>query len=370
MTRRALLALSTAVPLSLATGCRRRQAFSGFAFVANFDGRSVAAVDLGVFAVAKQIPLNGAPAELISDPAHTRVLALTPGDGGIHEISTVDLTARRRIPAARQAVGMRLSRDARFVYVLCGDPRRLAALDAATLRTEWEVSLSAAPTDFDVSADGKWVAIGYGARGFIERIDTAARRSAGASEMNSEAGIVRFQSDSTQLIAANLGERMLNVYQSSSGRLIAKLPIAVKPEQFCFNADGGQLFVTGEGGDAVVIVYPYFTPQVGETVLAGRAPGAMAVTPELLFVANSRSGDVSILNIESRKVIAVAAAGTNPAYIAITPDNQYALVLNEGSGDMGVIWIPSVTRSRARSAALFTMIPVGSRPVSAAVVAV
>ena len=370
MTRRALLALSTAVPFSLTTGCRQRKAFSGFAFVANFDGRSIAAVDLGVFAVAKQIPLQGAPTELIADPAHARVLALTPGDGRIHEISTVDLTVSRQIPVAREAIGMRLSRDAKFVYVLSGNPRRLAALEAASLRVVWEVSLAAVPGDFDVSPDGKWVAISYGARGFIERIDTAARRSAGASDMNSEAGIVRFQSDSTQLIAANLGERMLNVYQSSSGRLITKLPIAVRPDQFCFNADGGQLFVTGEGGDAVVIVYPYFTPQVGETVLAGRAPGAMAVTPELLFVANSRSGDVSILNIESRKVIAVAAAGTNPAYIAITPDNQYALVLNQGSGDMGVIWIPSITRSRARSAALFTLIPVGSRPMSAAVVAV
>ncbi len=128
MTRRALLALSTAVPFSIATGCRQRKAFSGFAFVANFDGRSIAAVDLGVFAVAKQIPLSGAPTELIADPAHTRVLALTPGDGHIHEISTVDLTVSRQIPVAREAIGMRLSRDAKFVYVLSGNPRRLAAL--------------------------------------------------------------------------------------------------------------------------------------------------------------------------------------------------------------------------------------------------
>jgi hypothetical protein len=49
-------------------------------------------------------------------------------------------------------------------------------------------------------------------------------------------------------------------------------------------------------------------------------------------------------------------------------------VLNQDSGDMGVIWIPgvsrSVARSRDRTAALFTMIPVGSKPVSAAVVRV
>jgi len=94
----------------------------------------------------------------------------------------------------------------------------------------------------------------------------------------------------------------------------------------------------------------------------------MAASPGRLFVANSKSGDVSILNIDSRKVMAVAPAGANPGYIAITPDEQYALVLNEDSGDIAVLWVPGITRTHARTAPLLTMIPVGSRPVSAAFV--
>ena len=50
------------------------------------------------------------------------------------------------------------------------------------------------------------------------------------------------------------------------------LPLAVRPEHICFNADGGQVFVTGGGMDAVVVVYPYYTPQIGQTVLAGHSP--------------------------------------------------------------------------------------------------
>ena len=143
----------------------------------------------------------------------------------------------------------------------------------------------------------------------------------------------------------------------------------------CFNADGGQLFVTGEGMDAVVVVYPSHIPQVGETVLGGHHPGAMAAStlPGYLFVANPSSGDVSILDIETRRVIAVTPVGTQPAYIAITPDDQYALVLNQASGDMAVIRIPNVTRAvseqrRWKKGPLFMLIPVGSKPVSAAIV--
>jgi hypothetical protein len=60
----------------------------------------------------------------------------------------------------------------------------------------------------------------------------------------------------------------------------------------------------------------------------------------------------------------------------ITPDREYALVLNRLSGDMAVIWlrelggnqVGGVRVKRYKTAPLFTMIPVGQGPVSAAVV--
>jgi hypothetical protein len=71
-------------------------------------------------------------------------------------------------------------------------------------------------------------------------------------------------------------------------------------------------------------------------------------------------------------VLARIAVGQEPEDVIVTPDNQWALVLNRGSGDMAVIRIPAINawgnlNVRARTAPLFTMIPVGLRPVSAAV---
>jgi YVTN family beta-propeller protein len=95
--------------------------------------------------------------------------------------------------------------------------------------------------------------------------------------------------------------------------------------------------------------------------------------PRYLFVANNHGSDVSILNVDDRKVIGVVAVGRKPGFITITPDNQFALVLNEGSGDMAVIHISAIrldyrNRNSKTGAALFTMLPVGDRPVHAAVV--
>src|SRR5207253_1241176 len=115
--------------------------------------------------------------------------------------------------------------------------------------------------------------------------------------------------------------------------------------------------------------------QIGETVLAGHNPAAMAASRDYLFVANPTTGDVSILDIETRRVVAVTPVGTEPSYITITPDDQYALVLNQVSGDMAVIRIPNVTRAisqqrRWKKGPLFMLIPVGSKPVSAAIVSI
>ena len=62
-------------------------------------------------------------------------------------------------------------------------------------------------------------------------------------------------------------------------------------------------------------------------------------------------------------------AGQMPSHITITPDQQYALVLNEASGDMAVIRITTITANRRKTgASLFSMVPVGGRPVDTAIV--
>jgi YVTN family beta-propeller protein len=242
-------------------------------------------------------------------------------------------------------------------------------LDAKELRVAGHIDLAGPPTDFDLTRDGRSAAVSHGAAGTLEilSVENKARRVVRAG---SELGPVRFRSDDRCVLAGNFGRQALSIYDVGSGGVVAHLPLAVKPENFCFRFDGGQMFITGEGSSAVVIVYPHNTPQVAETVLAGQDPGAMGASlaePDVLFIANPPSGDVTILNIPSRRVIARVSVGADPGFVTVTPDNQYALVLNRRSGDMAVIWISAIVARRTKSAPLFTMVPVGSRPVAAAV---
>jgi DNA-binding beta-propeller fold protein YncE len=159
---------------------------------------------------------------------------------------------------------------------------------------------------------------------------------------------------------------------------VVRLPLPLAPRQFCTSGDGGQIFITGDGMDAVVVLFPSQT-EIYQTILAGRAPGAMAVTakdarPSYLLLANPETDGITVLDIENYALVAVVEVGRGPCRILLTPDGQYALVLDEKSGDMAVVRMlalatnPNGGHRKFRSAPIFTLIPVGEGPVSAAVV--
>jgi DNA-binding beta-propeller fold protein YncE len=363
---------------SFVAGCSRRKTgpgFRGYAFVANEESNTIAAVDLGAMAVAKNIPLNGAPTTVIAARKRPFVYALAGATGTVHEIALDRLRAINRMIVAASAIGMQMSADETALYVLAREPRALFRVDTETLNVDFKIALPDEPLDFALSPDHRTAAVTSKSGVRLIDLETRTLRGpAGAGDL----GAVRFLANERTLIVADRGARRLSVYDVSSDtvkfnftpQLITHLPLAVRPDNLCFNADGGQLFVTGEGADAVAVVYPYRTPEVAETLLVGHDPGPMAVSQAYLFVASPSAGSVSILEINSRKVVAVLSVGSDPQFIAVTPDDQYALVLNRQSGDVSVLRVATITKNRDRRASLLTVIPVGSKPVSAAVRAV
>jgi DNA-binding beta-propeller fold protein YncE len=366
--RRTLL-LSPALALA---ACRKPKAtrFPGYCFVANQDGHSVGVVDLSSFRVRKQIHLDAAPTVVLRHPQRPMVFVLAPLAGTVYEIDAVSLAVSRTARAGSEAVDMQVSPRGDALWVLYRDPAALVEVPLSTLRPSRRIRLSAPPDGFDLSRNNQAaIASRQDRRIAIASLTSAAiERTIAAAEPS----IVRFQSDGKQLMAGSRPDRSVTIFDASTGKTVVRLPLPLEPRHFCFTPDGGQLFISGDGMDAVVIVYPYQT-EVEETILAGHAPGVMAITdtsPSYLLVANPETSGIMVFDVDTRKLVAAIQVGRQPGSILVTPDNQYALVLNEESGDLAVIRIFSLAaRYRYKPAPLFTLIPVGEKPVSAAVVA-
>lgn len=373
LSRRALLASSLA---ALACGHRKATGFRGLCFVANQAGRSVAVVDLTRFRVRKQIPLDASPTAVIAHPSRPKVYVLAPEAGTVYEIDAIQLAVTRRARAGATAMEMRLAPAGDALWVLCADPAGLVQVPLDSLRPGTRVP-TPAPTTFDLSEDVR-AAVAC-AREHLLVLAPLGGGAARTIACTDEPSLVRFRKDGRQLLVASGPARSLGIFDCATGKVVVRLPLPVEPRHVAVNSDGGQVFVTGDGMDAVVVVYPYET-EVAETFLAGHAPGGMAVTdtPPYLLVANPQANTVTVLDFEnSGKLVAAVQVGEEPSQIVLTParagQDQYALVLNAKSGDMAVIRVNTLANSdplrRYQPRPVFTLIPIGERPVSAAVVA-
>jgi DNA-binding beta-propeller fold protein YncE len=373
MTRRDCLTLATAL-VSSACGRQKTRGYSGYALVATSGENSLAVVDLQNFRLLKSIPLGAPPTAVV--PAHTASgsYVLTPSTDSVHLID-----GNLRVAVSRHFGGqlseIRLSPDGRTLLAIASGSRELIVADPASLGVIRRIKLAAPPVDLDASENG-YVAISGGPAGTVELLHLATGRRQRIHRAGA-LGAVRFRGDGRLLLVSDLEASSLLALDVPSLQVVAELPIAMRPDNLCFSADQGQLFVSGPGMDGIAIVFPYDVLKVDQTVLAGRDPGVMAcsATPAYLFVASASGSDVCIMDIYPRKVIGLVEIGGRPSYIAITPGDQFALVLSENSNEMAVVHIPAVLASqsdpfklRYRSgAALFTVVSVGSKPVHAAV---
>jgi DNA-binding beta-propeller fold protein YncE len=382
ISRRAWLLGATAL-----AGCGRQKAprITGYCFVANQGDRSIAVVSMERFRVLRHVALDAAPSAVLAHPHRPRVLVLAPDAGTVFEVDGATYAISRKVRAGNQAISMQLSPEGDALWVLYRDPAALIEVPLDTLRPRRRIPLAAAPESFDLvmhqqrkvpiaaiaSREGRTIWLASLATGAIEHTIVP----------QDEPSLVSLQWDGAQVTAGSWRERTATIFETATGKTVVRLPLPLAPRQFCVSGDGGQLFITGDGMDAVVVLYPSET-EIGQTVLAGRAPGSMTATPKdvnppYLMVTNPEADGITVLDIRDYSLVAAVEVGRGPCRILLTPDGQYALVLDEKSGDMAVVRMLALSttpsgayrRFRPAPAPIFTLIPVGDRPVAAAFIA-
>ena len=355
-----------------ACGRKRPTGFPGYALITVTGENAVASVDLRTFQPARKLHLSATPSWVVAGPGSAAVL--TPSNGTVHLIDPEQLVRLAALRLADQADAIRYAPGENRLVGLSSGNRELIVADLERRAIQTRLRLKGHPADFDLSPDpgsgSLRVAISGGKNGIVELVDlnTKQRRS---TDLGAELGSIRFRSDGKLILVANYSTRALVVLDAATLQTICELPLAMRPENLCFSADFGQLFISGAGMDGLAIVFPYDTLEVEQTILAGRAPGPMvcSLNPNYLFVASRAGSAIGILSVDSRKLIAVVQGGEGARRLLITPDQQYALILNERSGDLAVIRIPSVKSNRLKNgASLFAMVPAGEKPAEMALV--
>ena len=359
--RRALLA-SLAV-----SACSRKRAarYHGWLFVASGVERAVAVADLAFFRRVTTIPLAHAPDQLFHAGGH--VFAVCGEGQNLVEIDPRELRVAAKIALPGKPVAAQLIADGKTAMVLMEEPNALVLADLVNRRVTARLPLPGQASNLDVN--GRQAAMAIPSRNLIARVSSPDLKLSGTTDVGVPCGALRFRRDGKTILAGATAAREIVTLDGATGAILARLPLPIAPSRFCFNGDGGQMFVTGVGADAVAIVSP-FQNEVDQTILAGRTPYAMAVsaTRHLLFVTNMESGDLTILDIDTRTRVASVHVGENPGEILLTPDGEYALIVDQRTGNISVVRIPTVLDRKVRTKPLFTIFPTAPDARSAIIV--
>jgi YVTN family beta-propeller protein len=126
---------------------------------------------------------------------------------------------------------------------------------------------------------------------------------------------------------------------------------------------GTRLAVTLRDRDEVAIVNIDSDPGVeeGPRIGVGDAPLGLAVDEagQRIFVANSRSNTVSVIDALTQQVIATLAIGSKPNAVAYNPNNSRLCVSLENSGRVAIF---DATVNQAHSYPQLALVTVGGRP--------
>ncbi|HZL55563.1 MAG TPA: YncE family protein [Bryobacteraceae bacterium] len=369
ITRRSVLAAS------LFSACARKRAprYSGWLFVASADERGIAVADLAEFRRVTTIALPYVPRQILR--AEEKVFVTCPEGRAIFEIDPMRFAMAGRINVPGRIVSAVVTPDGKTLAVAADEPPALHLFEAASRRPVAKIPLPGVPLALHTTDDIAAVAT---SENKLERAALKERKLRGATALGLSAGIVRFRPDGKAILIGADDRNQIVTLDAGTGALQARLPIAFAPRRFCFSADnGGQMFVTGSGGDSIVVVSPYQS-EVYQTMVGGRNPGSMAVgalqNRDLLFVADAGSADLTIFDIFTKGLASSIQIGGKPGEVLITPGGGYALVLDSVSGDVSVVRT-SVALSGEPSHAmgqgakpLFTVFPTGGGPQDAAII--
>ena len=355
-----------------ACGRKRSPRYQGYALIANHDSRSLAVIDLSRFQRLKEIPLDTRPSWVVAVPSRSRAYVLSSDSSVMDVINLDNLLPESQVALGGKPQAVRLSDDQQSLWLVLREPDALVQFNSASGARVTRVKLPSPGADLDVRQ--QQIAIAFPDHRTVGRYGAGSGNLQTSAPLPAAPDLVRIRADGKVLLTGNTEDHSLTAIDAATMRPMVVLPLAVAPRHFCFNSDGGQLFVTGDGMDAVVIVSPYQT-EVNATILAGHTPASMAVTtnsPQYLFVGNPQSGDVTVIRIDDRKVLARIPVGQQPGVLMVTPDNEYVLALNEQSGDVAVIRLLNIRQANlisrhSRTAPLFTLIAVGGKPVSVAI---
>jgi YVTN family beta-propeller protein len=301
------------------------------------------------------------------------------GSGSLSVINAENNSVAATIPLHRQPVSIEVDAAGKLAYVANSGSNSISVVDLKNRRELTQVGVGEQPVAGRLSPDGKTLVVANKRGNSTSLFDAASMTLRAVFSGCPGAGDPVVLPDSSKaFVPCTSGHQIMAIAlahasqppapQAAAGpstpaqpdRLEALIDVGRGPVDLALKPDGGEVFVINSASDSISEVITGFNDVQGAYMM-GDDPvrGLVSNDNSLLYVANQRSQNVIAYAINDGRRAGWVRVGDGPSAMAFSAAGHLLFVVDTRSGDVALV---RTARISAANEALFTLISVGRGP--------
>ena len=350
-----------------------------FAYVTDGGSNTVTVLDVVNLRRDRELSVGRNPTGVAISRTRNEVYVVNSADGNVSVIDAQKNAVAATIPVHRRPYFIDVSTDGHRGYVANSGSNNVSVLDLDGHKEIAVVGVGEAPGMARISPDSETLLVTNRVGGSVTLIDghTLKVRSVfpncpGATDAvilpDSSKGFIAC-SGGHQVMVLALERKTPQTDSEKSDHLLDFLDVGKSPVNLAMKPDGGEIFVSNFDSDTISEIATGAN-EVGGASLIGAHPSHGIVSPDnsTLWVSNFSANTIGVYSVDDGLRINAIQVGDGPDALAFSGAGNLLFVANSRSGDVSVIRATSYSPQGARKiGALFTMLPAAKQPNAIAV---
>lgn len=284
-----------------------------FAYISRADG-AVTVIDVAKHEIVGVIGTGGRPEGVGVIPEGRRAYIANVLTDQLHLVDTLAHAVIANIATASGPSAVVLNPSGTRAYVLhpgSGSSSQLTIINTETSGTMGTIVFANRAERLEMSADGTRLFVSHPVANFVSVVNTGTLGVVASVGANPGPYGMAYDRNLDRLYVVSAGNSTVTVIDAANHTALSSLslPGCVNPRNIAVNAPGTRLFVTCTDSNAVAIVR---LDNFGVSLVpVGSRPTAIEVTPDgqMVYVVNSASGSVTVLQEDNPVVRAQVTIG-------------------------------------------------------------
>ena len=358
-----------------------------YAYVTNGASNTVTVLDIVNLRRDREFPVGDDPTGVAISLTRNEVYVVNSGSGTVSVIDAQKNSVAATIPVHRKPYFIDVSQDGHRAYVANSGSNNVSVLDLDSRKQIATIGVGEAPGLARISPDDQTLLVTNRGGGSVTLIDAATLKIRSVfPNCPGATDAVILPDSSKALIACSAGHQVMVlalarklpandpsapplIEVEKSDHLLDLLDVGQSPVNLAMKPDGGEVFVSNFDSNTVSEIATG-TNEVGGATLIGTHPsrGIVSQDNSTLWVSNFTANTIGVYGIDDGKLLNTIHVGDGPDALAFSSAGHLLLVANSRSGDVSVIRTVSYSPQGARNiGALFTMLPAAKHPNAIAV---